>query len=143
MSNAFGVKLKQLRTERGWTLEQLSARSGLSISHISSLERGTRMKPSFQVAVRLARALEVPLATFLEDAGKEESDPLEHLPPEIREFVSREDATPYLYLAKRLQEAHVSLQEMERWLRDERSSPEHDPPPGSSDDKPRRKSTRI
>ncbi|ATY85922.1 hypothetical protein CVV65_14150 [Kyrpidia spormannii] len=142
MSNAFGVKLKQLRTERGWTLEQLSARSGLSISHISSLERGTRMKPSFQVAVRLARALEVPLATFLEDAGEEEVDPLEHLPPEIREFVTREDATPYLYLAKRLQEARVSLQEMEQWLRDERSSPESSTS-GTSGDKPRRNPTQT
>ncbi|MDI3328448.1 MAG: helix-turn-helix transcriptional regulator [Alicyclobacillaceae bacterium] len=129
MNYTFGAKLKQLRTNRGWTLEQLAARSGLSISHISSLERGTRTKPSFMVAVRLAEALEVPLWTFLDDPDAEtvrrlaalsperpERATLEHLPEEIRSFVAREDAAPYLHLAKRLQEAHVPPEQMEKWL---------------------------
>jgi transcriptional regulator with XRE-family HTH domain len=131
MTYTFGEKLKQLRLERGWTLEQLAARSGLSISHISSLERGTRTKPSFRVAVRLAQALDVPLWTFLDgpeaEAVQRWIEPLgtstssstgflDHLPEDLRDFVSREDAAPYLYLAKRLQEAHISPEKMEEWL---------------------------
>ncbi|MDI3256921.1 MAG: helix-turn-helix transcriptional regulator [Kyrpidia sp.] len=136
MSNTFGAKLKQLRLERGWTLEQLAARSGLSISHISSLERGTRTKPSFQVAVRLARALDVPLSTFLEGAEAAAVGVWEHLPAEIRDFISREDAAPYLYLAKRLQEAHISPEAMEQWLRTRRTPPEDGSPNSNGPDKP-------
>ena len=36
----FGRRVRALRTERGWTLQELSERSGLAISTISKAERG-------------------------------------------------------------------------------------------------------
>ena len=36
----FGHRIKRLRQEKGWTLAELSQRSGLAISTISKAERG-------------------------------------------------------------------------------------------------------
>ncbi|WP_327175689.1 helix-turn-helix transcriptional regulator [Streptomyces sp. NBC_01335] len=39
---AFGERLRRLREERGWTQDELSARTGYSASHISGVETGAR-----------------------------------------------------------------------------------------------------
>jgi transcriptional regulator with XRE-family HTH domain len=36
-----GQRLRDLRTEHGWSLAEVSQRSGLSVSFLSSVERGT------------------------------------------------------------------------------------------------------
>lgn len=39
---AFGVRLKQLRLSKKITQEMLSRKSGISVSHISRIERGVK-----------------------------------------------------------------------------------------------------
>jgi class 3 adenylate cyclase/tetratricopeptide (TPR) repeat protein len=58
-SLAFGELLRQQRTERGWTQEELCRRSGLSIEAIGTLERGVRHLPRQTTIHLLARALEL------------------------------------------------------------------------------------
>jgi transcriptional regulator with XRE-family HTH domain len=124
MSQPFGQRLRQERQKRGWTLKELSRRSGVSVSHISSLERGVRMKPSVEAAKRLADALALPLEFFLEDPSASMraatlSDPsaLAHLPEEIRTFILNENAAPYLALAKKLSDKTLSESEMVSTIR--------------------------
>lgn len=54
--NAIGSRIRELRVAKKLTLEQLSARVGISPSHLSRLERG-QTSPSFTVAAALAREL--------------------------------------------------------------------------------------
>jgi transcriptional regulator with XRE-family HTH domain len=51
--------LRELRTNRGWTLRELADRSGVLFSVISQIERG-RIVATGEEAARLAAALELP-----------------------------------------------------------------------------------
>lgn len=66
----FGAKIRQLRTGRSWSLEQLAAASGVSRSMLSQIER-QEANPTLAVAVRIARALGTPLAELLESSSPE------------------------------------------------------------------------
>lgn len=55
-----GRAIRQLRTERGLSQEQLAAEADLSQTWISHLESG-RINPQWSTARRLATALSVPL----------------------------------------------------------------------------------
>ena len=58
--DAVGPRLKQLRTQRGVTLAELSGTTGISTSTLSRLETGQR-RPSLEVLLPLAQAYRVPL----------------------------------------------------------------------------------
>jgi transcriptional regulator with XRE-family HTH domain len=60
--------IRQLRAESGLTLEALAARSDVSRSMISLIERG-ESSPTAVVLEKIAAGLGVPLATLFEDAG--------------------------------------------------------------------------
>jgi len=53
-----GLKLKQLRTEKGFSLVELAARTGISISYLNEIEKGKKLPKADKIAV-LANALEV------------------------------------------------------------------------------------
>ena len=55
---AFGRQVRRLRDRRGLTQEQLANRSGIHVSYLSGIERGTR-NPSLLSIRRLAKALGV------------------------------------------------------------------------------------
>lgn len=65
---AFGTSLRRLRTGHGWTLNRLSALTGVSRSTISTAETG-RYGVSLQVAVTLAQALGSGLDAMLSGEG--------------------------------------------------------------------------
>lgn len=52
---AFGDSTRQLRRERGWTLGQLSDRTGVSVSALSKIENG-QVSASFDTRVKIAHA---------------------------------------------------------------------------------------
>ncbi len=58
-----GEVLKRLREEKGISLRQLAARSGLSPNALSTIERG-RVSPSVSTLYKLADALGVPITAF-------------------------------------------------------------------------------
>ena len=53
----FGIVVRTVRTSRRLSLNQVAEVAGISISHLSQIERGER-RPSEEVAVRLAEQLD-------------------------------------------------------------------------------------
>jgi len=62
---SFGARLRELRQQKGWTLEELACRSGLSRAFLSRLESGSR-QASIAAALTLARIFDVSLASLFE-----------------------------------------------------------------------------
>ena len=58
-------RVKNLRLGKNWTLEQLSAASGVSRSMLSQIERGNA-NPTLAVAFRIAQAFELTLADLVD-----------------------------------------------------------------------------
>lgn len=69
-----GGRIKQLREARGWTLESLAERSGVSRSNISLIERG-ESSPTATVLDRLGAGLGVTLASLFEPPEPESAEP--------------------------------------------------------------------
>jgi transcriptional regulator with XRE-family HTH domain len=63
-----GVRLRQLREERGNSIRELARRSGLSANALSLIERG-RTSPSVSTLYKISEALEVPITSFFETPG--------------------------------------------------------------------------
>jgi transcriptional regulator with XRE-family HTH domain len=63
--NSFGARLRELRLKRGWTLEELACRAGLSRAFLSRLESGGR-QASIAAALTLSRIFNVSLASLFE-----------------------------------------------------------------------------
>ncbi len=78
-------RIRRLRRERQWSLEQLASLSGVSRSMLSQIERGTA-NPTLGVAHRIAQALGATLAELVDGAAR---------PPQID--VIRSDDDHYLF----------------------------------------------
>lgn len=63
-----GRQVRLARTERGWTLKELSEASGVSVSQLSSIERGAHL-PSLESLVTVALALGRRPSAWLDSAG--------------------------------------------------------------------------
>lgn len=59
-----GQRIRELRRQRGWTLQDLARQVGLSLSFMGHIERGTR-KPSLETIVRLAQLFHVSIDSLL------------------------------------------------------------------------------
>ena len=64
----FARRLKQLRAERGWSLDALANASGVSRSMLSQVERN-QANPTRAVAMRIARAFGMALGDLAETPG--------------------------------------------------------------------------
>ncbi|MCY0877083.1 MAG: helix-turn-helix transcriptional regulator [Firmicutes bacterium] len=112
MGNELGRKMRLLRQSRGLTQQEVGYRTGISIPHISSLERGER-HPSLEYAMRIAEALGVTIGmlcesnaiTSLPDDTGYSSGPL---PGYLKSFVLREGAHPYVAMAHRVSSLDAS-----------------------------------
>jgi DNA-binding NtrC family response regulator len=58
LRDQLGRRIKVLRVERNWSLKELAAASGISVSQLSSIERGAHM-PSMESLLALCTALEI------------------------------------------------------------------------------------
>jgi len=63
-----GVRVKKLRTEKGWSLEGLANASGVSRSMLSQIER-EQANPTLAVTLRIAQAFGMALGDLLEMPG--------------------------------------------------------------------------
>lgn len=63
-----GRQIRVARTEKGWTLKDLSESSGISVSQLSSIERGSHL-PSMESLLAVAGALERSPSSWLGAAG--------------------------------------------------------------------------
>lgn len=62
-----GRRVKKLRGDRGWSLEELASASGVSRSMLSEIER-ERANPTLSVTYRIARAFGLSLQDLIESA---------------------------------------------------------------------------
>lgn len=67
-SNYTGKALQRLRKENGWTLSNVSSRTGVAISTISKIENN-RSSPNYDVLVRLSEGLGVDFLELLTGGG--------------------------------------------------------------------------
>ncbi len=67
-----GRRVKKLRADRSWSLEELSSASGVSRSMLSEIER-ERANPTLSVAYRIARAFGLSLQDLIESADSASS----------------------------------------------------------------------
>jgi transcriptional regulator with XRE-family HTH domain len=65
---AFGTRLGHLRSARGWTLDELAERTGLSKPFLSRLEAGRR-QPSIAVVLTLAHTYGVSVGEMFQETG--------------------------------------------------------------------------
>jgi transcriptional regulator with XRE-family HTH domain len=78
---AFGVRLRTLRRERGWTQRQLADQVGLDFTYLSKLENGADI-PGEKAVERLAHALRTDADELLALAGR--------VPSELREWTAHD-----------------------------------------------------
>ncbi|MDT2703665.1 helix-turn-helix domain-containing protein [Enterococcus dongliensis] len=60
----FGEKLKELREAKGYGVNQLAMKSGVSSSQISRFENGSRKDPTLETVKKLSKALNVSISYF-------------------------------------------------------------------------------
>ena len=63
---ALGKRIRQLRTEKGWSQERLAEESGMHRTYMWGIEQGMR-NPSVRHLIRLADALDIPVKGLFED----------------------------------------------------------------------------
>lgn len=68
LRSVLGRQIRLARTEKGWTLRQLSELSLVSVSQLSSIERGTHL-PSVESLVAISSALECSPSEWFAAAG--------------------------------------------------------------------------
>ncbi|MCL4221907.1 MAG: response regulator [Phycisphaerales bacterium] len=68
LRHELGRQIRLARTERSWTLKELSESSGVSVSQLSSIERGTHL-PSLESLLAIAGALGRQPSRWMEAAG--------------------------------------------------------------------------
>lgn len=67
-----GQNISSIRKQRGYTLSELSERTGISKSYLSNIERNLKQNPSIHVIEKIAEVLNVDLKLLLkitEDTG--------------------------------------------------------------------------
>ena len=64
---ALGSAIRELRQERGLTLEELASRVELHVSYISLVERGRR-NPTWRTVRRISKAMDIPFLQLVSRA---------------------------------------------------------------------------
>ncbi|GAB3324779.1 hypothetical protein GCM10027299_22220 [Larkinella ripae] len=74
----FGLKLKQIRLDKGFSISELAQLSGLSISYITEIEKGRKYPKTDKIAA-LARAMEVEYDTLVSLKLSKKLEPISDL----------------------------------------------------------------
>ncbi|MDQ0394813.1 helix-turn-helix domain-containing protein [Labrys monachus] len=72
-SAQIGERLRVLRKERGWTLQELSRRAGVSLSAVSKIENA-QVAPTFDTLVKVARGLGLGFDALLDQVSTGEAN---------------------------------------------------------------------
>jgi len=63
---ALGMRVRELRQQRGWSQERLAEESSIHENHLRRIEAGTA-NPSYLVLLRIARALDVRAGKLIDE----------------------------------------------------------------------------
>ena len=88
--SSLGSRMRAIRKSRGWSLQKVADRAGLSIGLISLIERG-RSSPSIRSLRLLAASLEVPMERFFVDQQPTGLTTRHVLTPEQRRSLNLDD----------------------------------------------------
>ncbi|MBU3069221.1 helix-turn-helix domain-containing protein [Aestuariicella sp. G3-2] len=77
MANVLGAKIKELRKQKGLTLEQLAEKIGSGKSYIWEIENKGVKRPSAEKLAAIAKELDVTTDYLIDDAQTEMTDDLE------------------------------------------------------------------
>ena len=73
-----GRRIQTTRKDCGFTQDELSAASGVSVRHIAKIEKGV-MNPSFEILIQLVSVLGISLDSLVESVSPEDAvDPFVH-----------------------------------------------------------------
>jgi transcriptional regulator with XRE-family HTH domain len=64
INEAFGIRLRQLRKAKGWSLLELSVRSNVNHNYLCDLENGRR-NPTLAILYRISSAFDITLSSLL------------------------------------------------------------------------------
>lgn len=78
MERIFGSYLKEMRENKGWSINQLAQAADISGSQISRIENGLRGIPKPQTLRKMAEALEIPYEELMNKAGYLQQDTAKH-----------------------------------------------------------------
>lgn len=101
-------RMKQLRLQRGYSINELSEKAGISKSYLSYIERGIQKNPSLHILSRLASSLGTTLEDLL-DNHKHQPELYEELIDEewmqifseaIEHGITKEDFSLYIDFIK-------------------------------------------
>jgi len=70
-----GAVLTKLRSRNGWTLKEMSGRSGIPVSTLSKIEHG-RLSLTYDKLQKLAERLDIPMADLFAEEEKQSAPPL-------------------------------------------------------------------
>jgi len=110
-------KLRKLRDLRGLTTVELARTSGVHQTTISAIENGKHSSPGIDTIERLSQALKVSPLYFFNERVRTPFDLIENLPPELADFLLRDESLPYLLLSKKACEEGVSCNTIEQLLK--------------------------
>lgn len=86
----FGAKIRQRRSEEGWSQEKLAQTVGISRNYLSQIERGKATNLSWQVRDRLTAVLGLKEEPSSE-SGTTTDAAMSHLPPSLIAFAEKAD----------------------------------------------------
>ena len=94
-----GAKIKKLRLKRGFSINELSDKSGVSKSYLSYIERGIQKNPSLQVLTKLAYTLDTNVEELL-DNHNSAIDGISLVEEAIEDGITKEDFAGILEYVK-------------------------------------------
>ena len=65
INKQLGARIRYLRQQKNWTIEDLALEAGINRNYLCDLERGSR-NPTVNILNKIAKALDINLSTLFE-----------------------------------------------------------------------------
>ena len=86
-------KIRQLREEKGWSLNKLAEMAGISKAYLSQLENNVSKQPSAEVLLKIASALRTTIADLLDKPVRVHAKDFGEMPDGLRELIDEQGET--------------------------------------------------
>ena len=86
-------KIKQLRQEKGYSLNELAERAGISKAYLSQLENNRSKQPSAEILLKIASALRTTIADLLDKPVRVHAKDFGEMPDGLRELIDEQGET--------------------------------------------------